>query len=285
MAEGGGNAAQIAYWNDRAAETWTSFQERIDAVFTPLTEVALAAAAPVTGESVIDIGCGCGATVLELAREVGPTGRVLGLDVSAPMVARANARIASKGLAHAHVEESDAATHGFPAAGIDLLFSRFGVMFFADPVAAFTNLRGGMKSGGRLLCAVWRPLPENTWFTIPMTAAHPFLPPPEPIDTTAPGPFGFSMPERVRGILEGAGWTDVTFTPRDVPMHTAEPGQLDAATEFATRVVGPLSRLLAVAEPEVQLRAREAVKEALRPYDGPKGITLGGAIWLVSARA
>src|ERR1700733_4132563 len=122
------NAAQIAYWNDRAAVTWTAFQERLDAVFAPLTALALDAAAPAAGEHVIDIGCGCGATVLALADRVGPTGEVLGLDVSEQMSARARERIGVSGFSNARVVVSDAATYAFAGNTADLLFSRFGVM-------------------------------------------------------------------------------------------------------------------------------------------------------------
>ncbi|MGD0102741.1 MAG: class I SAM-dependent methyltransferase [Rhodopila sp.] len=151
------NSAQIAYWNDRAAVTWTAFQERLDVLFEPLTALALDAAGPAKGEHAIDVGCGCGATVLALADRVGPSGQVLGLDVSNPMAARARERIAASGLTNVQIMVSDAATHDFAGAGVDLLFSRFGVMFFADPVAAFANLHRAVRPGGRLLCAAWRP--------------------------------------------------------------------------------------------------------------------------------
>ena len=278
------NAAQIAYWNDRAAVTWTASQERLDALFEPLTALALDAAAPVSGEHVIDIGCGCGATVLALADRIGPAGQVLGLDISEPMSSRARERIAAAGLTNARVVVSDAAVHAFPRDGADLLFSRFGVMFFADPVAAFANLHKAMRSGGRLLCAVWRPLADNSWFRVPLEAASAMLPPQPPADPEAPGPFAFADQDRTRGIFEKAGWHDVTLTRYDVPMRVAATGQIDQAAEFATRV-GALARILADEGPESSARVRLAVAEALRPYDSPAGINLSGSIWLISARA
>lgn len=278
------NAAQIAYWNDRAAVTWTAFQERLDAVFEPLTALALDAAAPAAGEHVIDIGCGCGATVLALADRVGPTGQVLGLDVSEQMSARARQRIATAGLTNARVFVSDAAVHAFPAGDANLLFSRFGVMFFADPVAAFANLRRAMRPGGRLLCAAWRPLTDNPWFMVPLQAARALLPPQPPADPDAPGPFAFADQDRTLGIFRNAGWQDVTLTRRDVPMQFAAAGQIEQATEFSTRV-GPLARALAEESPETATRIRLAVTEALKAYDGPAGINLTGSIWLISARA
>jgi SAM-dependent methyltransferase len=278
------NTAQIAYWNDRAAVTWTTFQERLDTLFEPLTALALDAAAPVPGERVMDVGCGCGATVLALADRVGPTGQVLGLDISEPMAARARERITAAGLTNARVVVSDAAVHAFPRDGADLLFSRFGVMFFADPVAAFANLRCAMRQGGRLLCAAWRPLADNPWFTVPLQAARALLPPQPPADPDAPGPFALANPDRTLGIFRDAGWHDVTLTRRDVPMHFAAAGQLEQATEFATRV-GALARMLADVDPAMHARIRLAVADALNTYDSPTGINLSGSIWLISARA
>jgi SAM-dependent methyltransferase len=279
----GGNAAQIAYWNDRAAANWTALQEKIDALFAPITALALDAAAPAPGETVLDVGCGCGATVLALAERVGPSGRVLGVDVSVPMAARASQRIADAGLAHAEVLVTDASTHSFSGEA-DLLFSRFGVMFFADPTAAFANLRRGMRPGGRLLCAVWRTLPENSWFTVPLKAALPLLPPQPQADPFAPGPFAFADFERVRGLLSAAGWRDISAQPRDVPMLVGGPGQLDKATDFAMRL-GALARILSETDPAVHPAVRQAVQTALAGHEGPGGVMLGGSIWLVSARA
>jgi SAM-dependent methyltransferase len=278
------NTAQIAYWNDRAAVTWPAFQERLDTLFEPLTALALNAAAPAPGEHVIDIGCGCGATVLALADRVGPTGHVLGLDISEPMAARARERITAAGLTNARVMVSDAAVHPFLQDSADLLFSRFGIMFFADPVAAFANLRGAIRQGGRLLCAAWRPLVDNPWFTVPLRAARALLPPQPPADPDAPGPFALANPDRTRGIFRDAGWHDVTLTRHEVPMHLAAAGEIEQATEFATRV-GALARMLADADGQLHARIRQAVAEALTTYDSPSGINLSGSIWLISARA
>ena len=283
-----GNAAQVAYWNDRAALTWTAQQARIDAVFAPLTGAALAAAAPRAGERVLDVGCGCGATVLELARRVGAAGHVRGLDVSRPMAARARERIAEAGLANADVQVADAAvqdfTAGGPAGRADLLFSRFGVMFFADPVAAFANLRRAMGEGGRLLFAAWTPLADNPWFAVPLHAGAPLLPEAAPGDPHAPGPFAFAQPGRAADILARAGWRDPAAARHETRMRLAPAGDLEGATDFATRV-GPLARALVEADEGARARARAAVAAALRPYDGPDGVALGGAVWLVSARA
>ena len=280
----GSNAAQIAYWNDKAAVTWTAFQERLDTLFAPITTLAVDAAAPAPGEHAIDVGCGCGATVLALAERVGPTGQVLGVDVSEPMSARARERIAAAGLGNAKVILSDAATHSVTQVDTDLLFSRFGVMFFTDPVAAFANLHRAMRPGGRLLCAAWRPLADNQWFNVPLQAARPLLAPQPPVDPNAPGPFAFANPDRTLGILASAGWRDASMTPHDVPMRFAPAGQIEEATDFATHI-GLLARILAEEGPETRARVRAAVAAALKPHDSAAGINLSGSIWLISARA
>ena len=276
------NAAQIAFWNEQAGENWTAFQEHLDRVFAPLTAIAMGAAAPMAGEHVLDTGCGCGATTLELARLVGPTGHVLGLDVSQPMATRARERIAAAGLTNAEVLIADASTASLPA--VDLLFSRFGVMFFADPVAAFANLRRAMRPSGRLLCAVWRPLAENPWFHVPLTAVRDLLPPQPPPEPFAPGPFAFADSERVTGLLAQAGWRDVDMTPHNVAMPMALRNEIAQATEFAMRI-GAVARLLAEADPELRTRAQAAIAQAMQAHNGPEGIVLVGSIWLLSARA
>lgn len=281
---GGPNAAQIEYWNSQSCVGWLTEQERLDALLAPLTEAALALAAPRLGERAVDVGCGAGATVLALARAVGPEGRVLGLDVAERLVARARERIAEAGFAHASVELADAALRPF-APEADLLFSRFGVMFFADPVAAFANLRRALRPGGRMAFVAWRPLAENPWFRLPVEAARGHLPPSTdpPPEPGAPGPFAFDDPARVRGILDRAGWRGVEIAPHDPTMRLAPPGGAAEAARGAA-AVGPLARALAGAGEEQRRRAVDAVAEALRAHDGPGGVALPGAVWLVSAR-
>ncbi len=283
--EDGPNAAQVAYWNSPASAGWLAEQERFDALFAPLTEAALDSAAPRPGERAVDVGCGCGATVLALARRVGLGGEVLGLDVSERLVGRARERIAEAGLAaQARVELADAALRPFvPEAG--LLFSRFGVMFFADPVAAFANLRRALRpDGGRMAFVAWRPMAENPWFSVPLRAARARVALPEdaPPEPGAPGPFAFDDPARVRGILHAAGWRGVDVAPHDTALRLAAPGDVEEAARGAARV-GPLARALAGAGEETRRAAEAAAAEALRPYDGPGGVLMPGAVWFVSA--
>ena len=148
-------AQQRAFWNSEATRRWVTEQARIDRIFAGVTNAALTAAAPKPGESVLDIGCGTGTTLLKLAEAVGPNGQALGVDISEQQLTLARERIA--GVAQARVVLDDAGTHDFPPGGFDLAFTRFGVMFFADPIAAFSNIRSAMKPGGRLLLTVFRP--------------------------------------------------------------------------------------------------------------------------------
>ncbi len=214
MSEGQGeaaNAAQIDYWNATAGQTWARHQAQLDRQIEPLGLEALRALAARPGERVLDVGCGCGQTTLELAERVGAAGAVTGVDISSPMLAIAQARSVPDGAANPRYLECDAQTADLGQGQYDAVFSRFGVMFFSDPVAAFANLRKALTSAGRLAFVCWRPFSENLWIRAPMEAAQPFLPPSPPMDPTAPGPFAFADPDRVRSILSEAGFSDVTL--------------------------------------------------------------------------
>ncbi|MBS0640800.1 MAG: methyltransferase domain-containing protein [Proteobacteria bacterium] len=277
-------AAQIAYWNDRTALHWAALQDRIETVFAPLTRLGLDAAAPCPGEHVLDIGCGCGDTVLALANAVGPAGHVLGVDVSAPMTARARERLAEAGIGHADVVVADAADHAFPPAQRDLLFSRFGVMFFAEPEAAAANLRCAMRSGGRLCWVVYRALEDNPWFTVPLQAASPWLPPSPPADPAAPGTFALADADRVRLVLSTAGWREVNLTRHDLPLRLGSVAEADAAADLVSWM-GPLARRLPGLTEVARVAALRAVAGALRAHAQRDELVLTASIWIVSARA
>jgi ubiquinone/menaquinone biosynthesis C-methylase UbiE len=278
------NAREAQYWNSSASKPWAERYERIDKLFADLTQAALDLAAAQPGERVIDIGCGSGTTVLELARQVGPGGFVLGADISKQLVEKARERIAAANLRHAEVVLSDVSTHVFAPKSFDLAFSRFGVMFFPDPIAAFTNLRKAMKPGGRLAFAVFRTPKENPWSTGPAAAVRHLLPPATPPGPEEPGMFSWADPARVHRILEGAGFQNVSLKPHDAVMRLAGPGGAAEAAEFAIRF-GPMAR----AESTGSLKQPEAVQSALQAFfqslDGPRGIALPRAAWLVGARA
>lgn len=278
------NADQIAYWNDAAGPHWVALQQRTDAVFAQVTDAALDFANPTPGEHVLDIGCGCGATVLQLARRVSPGGSVAGVDISKVMLEVAGERTRSEKLENVTLLLADAATHPFEAGAFDLAFSRFGVMFFDDPVGAFANIRRSLRPGGRLAFVSWLPLSENPWFLVPFTAAQPHLPPQPPKDPHAPGPFALADPERVREILEAAGFSGVDVVRHDTAMRLGGPNELASAAHLATRI-GPVTRALLGAHASVRDVAEGAILEELRKHEGPDGIILPGSVWLVSATA
>ena len=275
----GPNAAQITYWNKGAGPIWVAMRDALDHEIRPLGLAAMDALAPKPGERVIDLGCGCGDTSLELARRVGPAGAVLGADISAPMLGVARRRATEAGLSQASFIQADVQTHAFEAA--DAAFSRFGVMFFADPAAAFANVRKGLKPGGRLAFVCWRALVENPWMTIPFAAAAPLIPTPPapPPDPNAPGPFAFADRQKVEGILAKAGFSDVGVAP-----HDQKVGWGDLATSARVALqVGPLGA--AVRENAALAPAIEAaVRAALAPYETPDGVLLDSATWIVTAR-
>jgi SAM-dependent methyltransferase len=279
----GPNAEQIEYWNSPQARRWVDLQERLDALIEPFGALAVAGAAPEAGERVIDVGCGCGSTSFALATRVGPTGHVLGVDISAVMLARARERAHDAGAANVEFANADAQTHEFAAGRWDAICSRFGVMFFADPASAFANLRRALRRGGRVSFACWRALPENPWVTVPLAALATVLtpPPPPPPPPGAPGPFSFGDPERVRGILGSAGFEEVELAPHEAALRLG--GDLDEAVTFAL-TAGPASRLIANASPEERTRAERAVRDALAPQARGGAVSLSGAVWLVRAR-
>ncbi|MGK9165261.1 class I SAM-dependent methyltransferase [Inquilinus limosus] len=274
------NADQIAYWNETVGPTWVELREPIDRLTAPIGQRAIEVLAPQAGERLIDIGCGCGGSTLELARRVGPEGEVLGVDISAPMLEVARQRAAEASVVSARFLEADAQTAGFEPSHFDGLFSRFGTMFFADPVAAFANLHRALKPDGRLAFVCWRPLAENTWATVPLTAALRHLPPPEPPAPGAPGPFSLADPDRIRDILGRAGFTRIDTTPLDTKIGA---GDLDQMLFLALRM-GPLGALLRE-NPDKRDVVATTVREALAPYATAEGVRLDAANWIVTARA
>jgi SAM-dependent methyltransferase len=237
----------------------------------------LAALALQAGQSVLDVGSGCGQTTLTLGEQVGPAGRAVGVDISAPMLAVAAGR--AKALPQVSFREADAQTCAFEPASFDALHSRFGVMFFEDPTAAFANLRAALKPGGRLAFLCWRSPAENPIMSLPMMAAMKHLPAAEPPTPGAPGPFAFADAERVRGILSGAGFADIQVEPQDMP---AGGNTLDEAVRLALRV-GPLGRQLRE-HPDKQAPVIEDIRRALGEHLSEGRVWLASATWIVTAR-
>jgi SAM-dependent methyltransferase len=277
------NSAQIAEWNGPLGDRWATQQEEMDALTAPYGQDGLNAAAARSGERVLDVGCGCGASTLDLGRSVGLSGAAVGLDVSHIMLEVARRRAAEQGLSQVAFAEADASSAELPS-GLDLIFSRFGMMFFADPVPAFAHMRRAMKGSGRLAFVCWRAAKDNPWASVPVAAARQALKlEAPPADPHAPGPFAFADDVRVRGILEGAGFQHVEFEPFEHLMPLGSDPR--SAAEYATRS-GPVSRLVREAGPEKTPKIIEAVEKAITPLaarDG--GIALPGRTWVVTAKA
>jgi SAM-dependent methyltransferase len=271
---------QLEFWNSAAAQRWADHYDSLDRALKPFSEASLLKAAARTGERALDVGTGCGETLLALAERVGPTGQVCGVDISAPMLARARER--SKSLPQASIIEADAGAHKFDPS-FDLIYSRFGVMFFEDPLAAFKNLRAALKPNGRIVFVCWRPPQENPWFMLPVMIVKkvwPEAPAMPPAD--GPGPFAFADPDRVLAILEGAGFAQIAIDRFDAEVAL---GSTSAeSVEFAFRV-GPASRMLSEAPDEVRQRVTSELAKALEPYCKDGRCALLGSTWIVSARA
>lgn len=270
-------AEQLAYWNGPGGERWATSWQMFDRADAAISEALLARAAPAAGERVLDIGCGAGTTTLALRERVGPGGAVTGIDISAPMLAVARARAAGTDIAFL---EADAAAYPFRPEH-DLVFSRFGVMFFAEPERAFANLRTAAAAGGRLAFVCWRPADENGWVTVPMGAARALAPDVAPPPPGVPGPFAFGDRDRLHGILERAGWQQIAIERGD---HAMILGSTAEEAAHAALVVGPLARSIADLAADTRARLLERLVEAMAPFATPDGVALPTSCWLVSAR-
>jgi len=271
------NADQITYWNESAGQTWVELRDELDRQIEHLGLRAIDALAPMAGERLLDVGCGCGQTTLALAERVGASGTVLGVDISRPMLEVARDR--AVGLPQARFEEADAQTHRFAAGAFDGVFSRFGVMFFEDPGAAFENLRAALKPDGRLAFVCWRAPAENLWMTTPLMAALRHLPPPPPTEPGAPGPFAFADAEYTRRILVGAGFSQVSIQAHDASMGG---NSLEDSLKLSLRI-GPLGALLRE-NPAARPLVVDDVRAALEPHLQDGRIFLPSASWIVTAR-
>jgi SAM-dependent methyltransferase len=273
------NEQQVEYWNGRVGQRWAAQQERIDWNLAEITEAVIPFARARPGEHVIDIGCGCGTATLMLARAVAPNGSVAGVDISAPMLAVARAR-AHSGQADIPFIEADASVYDFQPT-FDLVFSRFGVMFFADPFAAFANIRKALAPKGRLAFVCWRSTPENAWAAAPFAAAKHLLPPQEPSDPHAPGPFAFADGARLTDILSRAGFRDIALKKFDGAMNMGDT-PAEAAVEALN--IGPLARAAAELDDATRAKILDVVAAAMQKFASARGVTPPAACWLVSAK-
>jgi ubiquinone/menaquinone biosynthesis C-methylase UbiE len=276
-----GNADQSTYWNGPAGHRWMERQQTQDLVLGPIQDILLERAAAVPGKRVIDIGCGCGATTIALAQRVAPNGHVTGIDISEPMLARA------RELAPAELPVefilADATVHPFERGITDLLFSRFGVMFFANPTLSFQNLRTALRSGGRVVFGCWREPRNNPWMLAPLQEAYKHVPRLPEVGPEDPGPFAFADEQRVRRILGEAGFSSIALEQIDLTIDIAAGRGLDNAVRGALEI-GPVSRALAGHSPEVIEKVGVAIRAALAAHQKGQTVPLGASIWVITAR-
>jgi SAM-dependent methyltransferase len=276
------NADQIEGWNNAQGRSWAMLHERLDRQIAPIGLAAMAKAGFRPGEQVLDVGCGCGESTLEIARRLSPGGDVLGVDISAMLLGIARETAAAQDAANVRFIQTDAQTTAWET-GLDVVFSRFGVMFFDDPPAAFANLRRALKSGGRLAFCCWRTPAENPWLALPLQATQHLLPPLPRGDPTAPGPFAFQDSERVRGILTAAGFANIVIEPLDLRTGSES---LDDTT-FTTMRIGQLGSALRQLGPSDALKSQvaAALRNALATHVEDGVVKLATATWIVSARS
>lgn len=276
------NADEANFWNTDPGQRWARFQEDLDALHSGVTEVLLAAASPEARERVLDVGCGAGAQTFALARAVGPEGSLTGIDFSAPLLAKAEERRQAMGLRNVAFRHGDASIETFEAP-FDLVASRFGVMFFDEPVAAFANLRAALRPGGRLAFVAWQGPEANPWFALPHRLATERLGATAPAPPDAPGPMAFRDAERVLRILSDAGFADCKAEPLSTELH--HPAGVERATAVATQI-GPVSRLMR--EKGGSDEDRDAIAAALvsafEAYRSPDGIRVPAGLLVYTAR-
>ncbi len=275
------NKDQAEYWG--AAQKWIEFQDGLDATLEPVLAGTLGAAGLKPGEAVLDIGCGTGMSTMTAARLVGPKGRVFGADISELLLGRAMVRAADAGLTNIEFKRVDAQVHGFEAAAYDAVISRFGVMFFAGPVAAFGNIARAVRPGGRMAFMAWADLAENPWFEIPRLAAVARVGDMPAVEQQGPNPMAFADRGYVCDLLDRAGWQDISVS--KVQVDLTPPGGPEGAAGLACRV-GMAARVLQARDgSEADARAVEAATaEALAAYDTPKGIRIPAMLNLCTAR-
>jgi len=277
------NTDQAEHWNSGEDLThWITNQARYDRMNEPFAALILAAAQLRPGRHVLDVGCGCGGTTLAAARVIAP-GQAVGLDLSGPMLARARADAEAAGLRNAVFQQGDAQVHPLEAARFDTVLSRFGTMFFADPVAAFANIRSATRPGGRLVFVCWQPLAAQQWLLVPGAALAEHVPPPAGFGSgDGPGMFAFSDPDRPREILAAAGWRDIEITAEHASILVGGGGSIEDAVEFMR--TGSMGRMmLAGADAGTFDRAVASVRTALAPYADADGVRMGAGVWLVQA--
>lgn len=270
---------QITSWNSRRGHAWVEAQESLDRLFKPFETLLVEAVKAEAAHRVLDIGCGTGSTTLAIARQTDVESRAVGVDISEPMIAAAHAR-AERETPRPSFICADAQTYAFAPASFDAIVSRFGVMFFADPVAAFANLRRAAADGAELRVIAWRSPADNPFMTTAERAAAPLLPALPVRQPDAPGQFAFADERRVRAILERSGWSEIDIRPLDVACAFPETELMD----YFTRL-GPLGQVLHNEDEATRRRVIAAVRAAFEPFVHGAEVRFDAACWLITARA
>ena len=274
------NQEQREFWSDIKGDLWVTLQPRIDTMLATFGDKALDTLNPQSGERILEIGCGTGTTTLALGGRVGTSGEILAADLSRPMLNKAIERANVSAEHPITFVEADAQVHSFPTATFDAVYSRFGVMFFDDPIAAFRNIRKAVRPGGRMAYVCWADRKANPWIRIPAGAAKTCLDLPAPPPDDAPGQFSMENEDRVQQILHDAGWSDIGLE-RFTVEGSIGSDAADAA-RFITKM-GPMSEPFALADSDTQNKTLQVIEEALTPYSNDSGVTLGFSTWIVSA--
>jgi SAM-dependent methyltransferase len=278
----GDRSSHSEYWNGEAGEHWSRFHGRFDELLGRFGCAAVDRADPVPGERFVDIGCGAGATTLEIAGRVGPDGLVRGVDLSGPMLGTAWQRAIRDGVSNVRFVEADAATYRFEPRSVDAVVSRFGVMFFDDPTQAFAHVRCALRAGGRLAFVCWQQVLANEWITVPASAIVQHLPMPQLGDPGGPGLFALADEAFVRSTLSHAGFAELEIEPLVLPQRFGD--DLDDAISFMTQTQ-IAAVMLGGADPQQLAVAVQSVRDAPEPHRCEDGVYLNEAAWLVSARA
>jgi SAM-dependent methyltransferase len=275
------NAEQREYWA-REGQHWVQQAARYDALNHRFGDAMIEAAGLQPGDRVLDVGCGNGTTALEAARRVAPDGRVTGIDVSAPMLVLAQHRATEAHIDNAEFIHDDAQSHAFEPESFDVMISRFGNMFFEDPEAAFRNIGGALRPGGRLAMVSWQEMLKSQWIVVPGAAAAPHVGLPNFGPPGAPGPFAFADGNRLRGILERAGFNAIKLDEVTMPMRVGD--DVEDVWGFISSLELVRNEMFAGKPQENIDAATQAAKQALAPFAGPDGVILSATAWLVTAR-
>ena len=277
------NDEQAEFWS-AMAPTWAELEDRLEEVAGPPGRMAMEHLVLRPGQRVVDLGCGTGRTTVELASRVSPGGEAVGVDIAAGMLDRGRERAAGLGLANVEFRQADVQVHDLGEGAFDAAYSRFGVMFFKDPVAAFGNVRRAFRPGASLSFVCWQSVFDNEWMLIPGAAAMSVIggAPPAP-SPEEPGPFSLADPSRVVAVLGAAGFDQVEVSPQSDRLEIDE-ARIPEVARASSRV-GFVADALKDADDETRERVVAAIEEAWRArvQDGAVHATRG--FHLVSARA